>query len=209
MNDELQKLQKKLNDTPDKTYRGPIALAALLLIDFLFALTYQHHIFCYRTIAIILSITTVLGFVTIVIMFYDGVYYLAKVIDKTVTLWNVGLSGVYVIFFFAMKYCILYFKLGHDHFYFANDPSPDVIDFFYFTIITIATVGFGDITPLSTLAKLTVCLEVITGISFLIFIISDMDSIASSAVKLRKSDEHYYEQIKQRETDESKNDEPE
>src|SRR5205814_860390 len=160
-----------------KTYRGPIVLAALLLIDFLFSLAYQHHLFGYRTIAVMFSITTVAGFFATVLMFYDSVYYLAKVIDKTVSLWNIGLSCVYVIFFFAIKYCILYFKLGHDHFYFSNDVSPDLIDFFYFTITTIATVGFGDIIPLSTLAKFTVSFEVITGVSFLIFIISDVDSI--------------------------------
>ena len=46
-----------------------------------------------------------------------------------------------------------------------NDP----FSFLYFSIITITTLGYGDITPLSIIAKIASSLEVILGITYAVF----------------------------------------
>lgn len=51
-------------------------------------------------------------------------------------------------------------------------PIPKLIDCFYFSLITIGTVGYGDIHPVSGIAKLVVCSEVVSGYFFLVIAIS-------------------------------------
>lgn len=46
-----------------------------------------------------------------------------------------------------------------------NDP----FSFLYFSIVTITTLGYGDITPLSIIAKIASSLEVIIGITYAVF----------------------------------------
>jgi len=46
-----------------------------------------------------------------------------------------------------------------------NDP----LSFLYFSIVTITTLGYGDITPLSIIAKIASSLEVILGITYAVF----------------------------------------
>lgn len=41
---------------------------------------------------------------------------------------------------------------------------PVIVDCFYFSVITMATLGYGDITPVSMLAKLTVSVQVLVGV---------------------------------------------
>lgn len=47
-----------------------------------------------------------------------------------------------------------------------------ILDSLYFSLITVSTVGYGDITPVSTLAKLLVMSEILFGLLYILFIIS-------------------------------------
>ena len=58
---------------------------------------------------------------------------------------------------------------------FNNQYSPNItsfIDSFYFSTITLATLGYGDIHPTSNLTKLLAVTEVIIGIFLISIIIS-------------------------------------
>jgi hypothetical protein len=49
------------------------------------------------------------------------------------------------------------------------------IDFWasmYFSIVTIATVGYGDIVAVSTVARAVVCIEIIMGLAYTVFVLS-------------------------------------
>lgn len=48
-----------------------------------------------------------------------------------------------------------------------------LLDFMYFSLITISTVGYGDILPNSTLSRAGVALEIILGIIVLVFIVGE------------------------------------
>lgn len=66
------------------------------------------------------------------------------------------------IFFLCLMpiFATLYFFIGGQDF--NNNPS-DFWTFLYFSIVTITTLGFGDIYPITTLTKLMVAFEVIMG----------------------------------------------
>lgn len=56
------------------------------------------------------------------------------------------------------------FVCPHNHF--------GIVDSIYFSVVTLATVGYGDIVPNSNIAKLVVCSEILAGIFVLIFLAS-------------------------------------
>lgn len=50
---------------------------------------------------------------------------------------------------------------------FANGKVEGFVDAFYFTIITMTTLGFGDITPVTTCGKILISLQAVAGFSIL------------------------------------------
>ncbi len=51
------------------------------------------------------------------------------------------------------------------------------LDFYYFSVITLTTVGYGDITVVSPLAKTIVMMESITGIFYLAMLVGRLLSM--------------------------------
>ncbi len=41
--------------------------------------------------------------------------------------------------------------------------EPDVLTWFYFSVVTFTTLGFGDVTPIGWVGELVVMIEVILG----------------------------------------------
>ncbi len=54
----------------------------------------------------------------------------------------------------------------------VNDPIAVSIDFIYFSITTLTTVGFGDIAPQTTLARAIVTLEIIVAFAMLVLAVN-------------------------------------
>jgi voltage-gated potassium channel len=76
----------------------------------------------------------------------------------------VQVNGIIFLLFFSI-YCIL-FKLNKEK-HFTYDKSYDmtsVVDVMYFTITTQSTVGYGDISPRSTLAKVVMMFHIASTI---------------------------------------------
>jgi voltage-gated potassium channel len=62
---------------------------------------------------------------------------------------------------------IIFFVSSGLFFYVENQWNPNVNTFgdaFYYTIVTLTTVGFGDITPVSTAGKWVTILMIVSGI---------------------------------------------
>src|SRR6476469_6038583 len=80
-----------------------------------------------------------------------------------------------LIILFASAYHILSQYTGKHHFYVGG--SPQVLSFsesIYFSIVSISTVGYGDIVPHSSVARLLASIEVVCGFMLLLFGVSEL-----------------------------------
>jgi len=79
-----------------------------------------------------------------------------------------------IIFSFTMDYlCISEIYANAFSGIQANEPiSTRFINLLYFSIVTFTTVGYGDITPVATVAKLITVLEMISAFIMIVFVIS-------------------------------------
>jgi hypothetical protein len=89
----------------------------------------------------------------------------------------------YILFFYfivAVAFSFLYFSLipaleNNESLRFLHSKAPyqiSYIDCLYFSITSQATVGYGDIIPITNLAKILVSLQVFFGYFYLCFSIS-------------------------------------
>ncbi len=67
-----------------------------------------------------------------------------------------AMSGVYYNVFSLQLEC---FSMPGD-----ISTSPSIVDFIYFSFVTVTTVGYGDITPLHTFVRVLVLFQVLFGL---------------------------------------------
>ncbi|XP_020520532.1 two-pore potassium channel 3 isoform X2 [Amborella trichopoda] len=79
-----------------------------------------------------------------------------------------------VLLFLYLSLGVLIYAFNRDHFS-GNETHP-VIDALYFCIVTMCTIGYGDITPQTDLTKLFACLFVLVGFGFIDILLSGMVS---------------------------------
>lgn len=91
------------------------------------------------------------------------------------------------MFLFAMVYTSIYrllpgsfqgTNLGNH-----NQILKQFVNFLYFSIVTISTVGFGDITPVRLIARLTVTIEIVFEFIIVVYAISSFTSFRKSFKK--------------------------
>lgn len=116
---------------------------------------------------------------TIISIFY--IYVIAILckdvfINKNVTL-EILMGSICIYLLIAIMYATFYAilqKIDPSTFLLKENYHPvhTAFDFYYFSFVTIATVGFGDIVPHTHLAKSIVMLESITGIFYVAILVS-------------------------------------
>jgi len=80
-----------------------------------------------------------------------------------------------IVILFASAYRILSQYAGDAHFYVGDAPRTlSFSESIYFSIVSITTVGYGDIVPHSSIARLLASLEVICGFMLLLFGVSEL-----------------------------------
>ena len=78
---------------------------------------------------------------------------------------------------FLTLLCLLFIAAGLIYHVEHNTPGTGIhtfLDAFYFTLVTMTTVGFGDITPLSTEGRLVTLLMILAGITLIPWQISEL-----------------------------------
>jgi voltage-gated potassium channel len=80
-----------------------------------------------------------------------------------------------LIVVFACLYRIAQFSLGNGQFFLQGSPTNiSFSDALYFSVITMATVGYGDITPGSSLVRALASVQVVLGVLLLLFGFSEI-----------------------------------
>jgi voltage-gated potassium channel len=80
-----------------------------------------------------------------------------------------------LIILFASAYHVLSQDTGSAHFYVGGNPQAlSFSESIYFSIVSISTVGYGDIVPHSSLARLLASIEVVFGFMLLLFGVSEL-----------------------------------
>jgi Ion channel len=62
----------------------------------------------------------------------------------------------------------------------AGTPSMNGFNAFYFSFVTLSTVGYGDITPVSKVARMLAAMEAITGLLYMAVLIARLVALYSS-----------------------------
>ncbi|MCX6971173.1 MAG: potassium channel family protein [Verrucomicrobia bacterium] len=66
--------------------------------------------------------------------------------------------------------------------------TMDGFEAFYFSFVTLSTIGYGDITPISRVAKMLSVMEAITGMFYVAVLVARLVSIYSTPSKKAKPD---------------------
>jgi hypothetical protein len=97
------------------------------------------------------------------------------------------LSYGFTVYYFAALYFFV-FRVSHSAF--SGLPyggiSTQLGSFFYFSATTIATVGYGDIHPNSTLSRMLAVIEIFVGMAFALFIFAAFVSFHISRIRDRR-----------------------
>ena len=94
--------------------------------------------------------------------------------EKEVTK-DVIYAAVIVYLLMAMMWSFAYALLEYvypDSFSYPGGPKEDIFRFLYFSFVTITTLGFGDITPLTRKASSLVMLEAVVGQMYLVVVVA-------------------------------------
>jgi len=95
-------------------------------------------------------------------------------------LWVFGLIIIISIFSFATDYACL-FQFSNSTFQgvpdYPNSYLYNLYHFFYFSVITFSTVGYGDIIPTSDVARFVVMLEIFLSFFIIVFALANIKKI--------------------------------
>jgi uncharacterized membrane protein len=67
--------------------------------------------------------------------------------------------------------------------------NPHFDDFLYFSVVTAATLGYGDIKPVTGLARSLACVEVAIGIGWITIVFAAVQAVIQTRMKKQESNQ--------------------
>lgn len=96
-----------------------------------------------------------------------------------------------IVVVFASVYCIISRYALEPHFRVAAEARPvSFAEALHFSVVTLSTVGYGDIVPISSLARVLAALEVVLGVMLLLFGVSELLEYTRERRMRRGRDHH-------------------
>lgn len=133
----------------------------------------------------------------VILVAFLGVLYLfaiAMLIPKLLKMRDVGISELFgagsLYILFGLAWALLYRFLEYTipgSFQLNIGLTPDLGDFIYYSFVTLTTLGYGDIVPISCQARSLAILEAISGLLTLSLIVARLISL--NAAKIMKEDQ--------------------
>ena len=93
-----------------------------------------------------------------------------------------GLLSVYLLIGMVFSALFITIALASQEPFFAQTKDADPVDFSYFSFVTLATVGYGDLTAANPIPRLLAALEGLTGQLYLVTVVA----VAVSRVRTRR-----------------------
>jgi voltage-gated potassium channel Kch len=129
----------------------------------------------------------------VIIAFLKVLYFLGhsfkKIEDSTA--WNITYNKFILVILINISLLVLSFAVDYTCLFLIDansfkgimmhNPMHIFFDFNYFSILTFSTVGYGDISPITSAAKLLVIMEVIISFVTIIIIISNFAHMKESS----------------------------
>lgn len=180
MSDRLNKIREK---SFYKLLFGRTALPAFTILGIALVYVLLMSLIDHRSFPFRIIIATAALIKTIVIT-VTTLKQLSKLIDICHSvkqlLWVFGAILFISIFSFATDYTCLY-QFDHTAFegiaVHSNSYIYNLYHFFYFSVITFSTVGYGDITPVSEVARFVVMLEIFLSFLLIVFALANIKKI--------------------------------
>ncbi len=96
---------------------------------------------------------------------------------------------VYIMMVLAFGF--LYYTLdptASHRFFRVDSPTDPFVDFLYFSLVTAATIGYGDVAPITLLSKLLVMVQMVFGYAFLSILVGMIVSWIGTRPQTRRND---------------------
>lgn len=101
--------------------------------------------------------------------------FIARRLAKHVQVTRSTVFGALCIYLFgAMLFALVYILIAllSGQPFFAQTDDPSNLDYIYFSFITVATVGFGDLSPATDLGKMSAVVEAVSGQLYLLVVVA-------------------------------------
>jgi hypothetical protein len=92
-----------------------------------------------------------------------------------------GVAGFLMIGLLWMPVYLLIARFNPNAFAMPANSAFDGFNAFYFSFMTLCTVGYGDVTPVTKLARMLAVIEAITGLFYMAVLVSRLVSMYSSS----------------------------
>tara|TARA_R110001592_G_scaffold153736_1_gene382474 strand:+ start:198 stop:758 length:561 start_codon:yes stop_codon:yes gene_type:complete len=152
-----------------------VGVMALFYFYAMFFIDHKNHLIIYVIILFAVFKTITLS--------YNTIKQLSRIVKKCHSfnqlLWIFGLLIGLSIFSFATDYTCL-FMFNNQSFIgtsFGKNYFSELFQFFYFSLTTFSTLGYGDISPASNPARFLVILEVFLSFLIIVFAVSNISKI--------------------------------
>ncbi|MDF1864626.1 MAG: ion channel [Saprospiraceae bacterium] len=138
----------------------------------------DHRSFPFPFIILVLAMVKTIMLVAVTLKQLSKMIKICHSLERLLAVFGllIGIS----IFSFATDYTCLY-QFEHSTFEgvstYADSYIYNLYQFFYFSVITFSTVGYGDIAPVSEIAKFVVMLEIFLSFFIVVFALANIKKI--------------------------------
>lgn len=168
--------------------KGRTLVVALLLAMPAIAVKWADHFYPGATSPLVQLFARTLFLIFAVVQIVRFILH-AKVVDANVLC--AGLSGYLILGLFWTPFYHVASQMSSNAFLFTVPSDPKSMDgfrAFYFSFVTLSTVGYGDIVPVSNAARMLAIMEAISGVFYTAVLISRLVAIYTSSPPAASSD---------------------